>query len=48
MVPVQGSAPNNWKLKAFAGGGTEITARAYPASVIPDLVQFSITCRKLR
>jgi hypothetical protein len=25
-IPVQGTALNNWKLKAFAGGGTEITA----------------------
>jgi hypothetical protein len=32
--PVQGTALNNWKLKAFAGRGTEITAGAYPASVI--------------
>src|SRR6266702_4824318 len=32
-IPVQGSALNNWKLKAFLGGGTEISAGAYPASV---------------
>src|SRR5215475_414149 len=35
-VAVQGTALNNWKLKAFAGGGTEITAGAYPASVTTD------------
>ena len=46
-VPVQGSGMNNWKLKALAGGGTEITAGAYPASVTTDIVQLSITARKL-
>jgi hypothetical protein len=43
---VQGTALYNWKLKAFAGGGTEITAGAYPASVTTDVVQSSITARK--
>jgi hypothetical protein len=46
-IPVQGTALNNWKLKAFAGGGTEVTAGAYPASVTTDVVQLSITARKL-
>ncbi|HLZ14317.1 MAG TPA: hypothetical protein VKP58_17175 [Candidatus Acidoferrum sp.] len=46
-VAVQGSALNNWKLKAFNGGGTEVTAGAYPASVTTDIVQLSITARKL-
>jgi hypothetical protein len=46
-IAVQGSAMNNWKLKAFSGGGTEITAGAYPASVTTDIVQLSITARKL-
>jgi hypothetical protein len=46
-IPVQGTALNNWKLKAFVGGGTEITAGAYPASVTTDIVQLSITARKL-
>jgi hypothetical protein len=46
-IPVQGSALNNWKLKAFVGGGTEISAGAYPASVTSDIVQLSITARKL-
>lgn len=46
-IPIQGSALNNWKLKAFAGGGTEITAGAYPGSVTSDIVQLSITARKL-
>ncbi len=36
-IPVQGSALNNWKLKCFLGGGTEITAGAYPASVTSDM-----------
>ena len=47
-VPVQGAALNNWKLKAFNGGGTEISAGAYPASVTSDLVQVTITARKLQ
>ncbi len=46
-IAVQGSAMNNWKLKACSGGGTEITAGAYPASVTTDIVQLSITARKL-
>jgi hypothetical protein len=45
-IPVQGTALNNWKLKAFAGGGTEITAGAYPASFTTDVEQLSITARK--
>jgi hypothetical protein len=45
-IPVQGAALNNWKLKAFVGGGTEVTAGAYPASVTTDIVQLSITARK--
>ena len=46
-IPVQGAALNNWKLKAFVGGGTELTAGAYPAGVTGDIVQLSITARKL-
>jgi hypothetical protein len=46
-VPVTGLALNNWKLKAFAGGGTEVSAGAYPASVTTDAVQITITARKL-
>jgi hypothetical protein len=46
-IPVQGSGLNNWKLKAFLGGGTEVTAGAYPASVTTDIVQLSVTARKL-
>lgn len=42
-IPAPGTALNNCKLKAFAGGGTEITAAAYPAGV----VQLSSTARKL-
>ncbi|MGC1605384.1 MAG: hypothetical protein WA748_07645, partial [Candidatus Acidiferrum sp.] len=47
-VPVLGTALNNWKLKAFSGGGTELTAGAYPASVTTDIVQVTITARKLQ
>jgi len=46
-IPVQGTALNNWKLKAFVGGGTEIGAGAYPGTVTGDVVQLSITARKL-
>jgi hypothetical protein len=46
-VPVPGSALNSWKLKCFVGGGTEISAGAYPGSVTGDVVQLSITARKL-
>ncbi len=42
-VAVAGTALNNWKLKAFASGGVELGAVAYPA----DVVQLSITARKL-
>src|ERR1700738_4875056 len=31
-VAVAGTALNNWKLKPFNGGGTELTAGAYPVS----------------
>jgi len=38
-IPVQGTALNNWKLRAIAAGGAEISAG--------DIVQLSITARKL-
>ena len=47
-VAVAGAALNNWKLKAFSGGGTEVAAGAYPASVTSDIVQITITARKLQ
>ncbi len=47
-IPVVGTALNNWKLKAFTGGGVEVTAGAYPASVTTDIVQITITTRKLQ
>lgn len=47
-IPVQGSALNNWKLKCFSGGGTEISSGAYPGSVTTDIVQVTITARKLQ
>jgi hypothetical protein len=47
-VPIPGSALNNWKLKAFTGGGTEISSGVYPSSVTSDVVQVTITARKLQ
>jgi hypothetical protein len=47
-IPVAGSALNNWKLKIFAPGGTELSAGAYPTSVTTDIVQATITARKLQ
>lgn len=48
-VPVAGTALNNWKLKAFTGGGTELTAAAYSTTfVATDVVQLTITVRKLQ
>ncbi len=47
-VPVVGSALNTWKLKVFQGFGTEISAAAYPAGVTGDIVQLTITVRKLQ
>src|ERR1700731_1212012 len=46
-VAVAGTALNNWKMKAFNGGGTEISAGAYPASVTSAAGQLAITARKL-
>src|SRR3981189_1714221 len=46
-VAIAGTALNNWKLKAFSGGGTEIPAGAYPASVTTDAVQLAVNARKL-
>src|SRR5258707_13532805 len=47
-IPIQGTALNNWKLKAFVGGGTEITPEAgYPTTWTLHIVQLSITARKL-
>ena len=47
-VPVQGSALNNWKVKVINGGGTELSAGAYPAGVTTDIVQITLTARKLQ
>ena len=46
-VVKQGSALNNWRLVGFNAGGTELAAAAYPAGVTSDIVQLSITARKL-
>src|ERR1700739_2970317 len=47
-VPIAGNALNNLKLKPFGGGGREVPAGAYPASVTTDIVQITITARKLQ
>jgi hypothetical protein len=47
-VPVSGATLSAWKLKAFTGGGTELTAGAYPASVTSDVVQISIVALKMQ
>ncbi len=41
------TALNAWKMKLFNGGGTELAAGAYPASVTSDNVQILLTLRKL-
>jgi hypothetical protein len=46
-VPVASTALNTWKLKCFTGGGAEISSGAYPSSVTTDVVQLTITARKL-
>jgi len=47
-VPVQGTVLNNWKLKAFTGGGTELGAGAYRTTVTTGIVQITPTARKLQ
>ena len=46
-VAQQGSAMNNWKLRVYQVNGTEQATGAYPAGVTGDIVQLSITARKL-
>jgi len=46
-VVQQGSALNNWKLRVYAVNGTELATGAYPSQVTTDIVQLSITARKL-
>jgi hypothetical protein len=47
-IPQQGSALNNWKLRVFQAGGTELAAGAYPAAFTSDVIAFSATYPKLR
>jgi hypothetical protein len=47
-VPVSSATLSGWKLKAFTGGGTELTSGAYPASVTSDIVKINITALKLQ
>src|SRR5260370_37561738 len=47
-VPVQGSGLNNWKWKAFVGGGAEVTAGAYPPSATTTIGQLATTASKHR
>ena len=46
-IPVAGTALSNWKLRCFVPAGTEISPAAYPGTVTGDVVQLSITARKL-
>src|SRR6202171_5562898 len=46
-VAIAGAALDNWNLKAFSGGGTEIHAGADPGRVKTDVVQLTIVARKL-
>lgn len=46
-VVVQGTALNNWKLKVIQSGGVELGAGAYTGTQTGDIVQLSITMRKL-
>jgi hypothetical protein len=47
-VAVQGSAPNNWKVKCFQASGTEVTAGAYPTSVTSDIIAFQAEFLKMQ
>ena len=46
-VASAGTSLNNWKLRSYLAGGTEVTVGAYPGSVTGDVVQLTITARKL-
>ena len=47
-VSVKGSSFNNWKIKCFTGGGTEVAAEAYPGSITGDVVAFQAQFQKLQ
>ena len=47
-VPIQGGALNNWKVKIFTGGGTELAAGGYTSTYTGDIVSITITARKLQ
>jgi len=47
-VSVAGSAINNWKVKCFTGGGTEVSAGAYPGSITGDVVAFQAQFKRLQ
>ena len=47
-VSVQGNALNNWKVKCFAAGGTEVSAGAYPTAITGDVVVFLAQFPKLQ
>lgn len=46
-VVTAGTALNNWKLRCYAPGGGEYSTGAYLPAVTSDVVQLSITARKL-
>ena len=43
----QGASLNTWKLRVYAVNGTELSTGAYPSPVATEMVQLSITARKL-
>jgi hypothetical protein len=47
-IPVASATLSGWKLKAFTGGGTELSAGTYPASVTSDIVRITIMALKLQ
>jgi hypothetical protein len=47
-VPQKGSGLNNWKLRVFQSGGTELAAGAYPGVFTGDIVSFTATFPKLQ
>ena len=45
---ITGSALNNSKVKIYVAGGTELSAGAYPAAILNDVIAFSAVYLKLQ